>query len=75
MAIVAGLISIDARVREHFSRLAAQTSSSGLTPIAEQLGEVGNAVMRAARDHSIDQAPLMLFSVVAVVLVLFMLRT
>jgi hypothetical protein len=32
-------------------------------------------VLSAARDHSIDNAPLMIFALAATVLVLFMLRT
>jgi hypothetical protein len=68
------LVSVDPRVREQLSGV----WSPG-TPVAasvrSHVREVTSVVMSAARDHSIDQAPLMIFALAATVLVLFMLRT
>ena len=63
------LVSVDPRVREQIS------GASMPGTISSQMHTVTSAVLAAARDHSIDQAPLMIFALAATVLVLFMLRT
>jgi hypothetical protein len=67
------LITIDPRVREQVSGV--MNGPGPVASISSQLREVTSVVMSAARDHSIDQAPLMIFALAATVLVLFMLRT
>jgi hypothetical protein len=66
------LISIDPRVREQVSGV---VSTGPVASISSQMREITSVVVSAARDHSIDQAPLMIFALAATVLVLFMLRT
>jgi hypothetical protein len=67
------LVSVDPRVREQLSGV--WTPGAPVAGISSQVRNVTSVVMSAARDHSIDQAPLMIFALAATVLVLFMLRT
>jgi hypothetical protein len=74
-AVLATLVSIDSRVRDRFQALVSEASSEGLTTWKDRAGAFADAVVQAARDHSIDQAPLLVFTVVAGALLIFMLRT
>lgn len=74
-AVLAALVAVDTRVHDRFSSLVAQASSDRLATWGERAGAFSDAVMQAARDHSIDQAPLLVFTVVAAALLIFMLRT
>jgi hypothetical protein len=65
------LVSFDDRVRERFTELV----GGGVGPWADRLTEFGSALATAARYQSIENAPLLIFSVVGAVLVLFMFRT
>ena len=38
-------------------------------------GSLGSAIALAARDQSIDHAPMLVFTAVAILLVIFMVRT
>ena len=68
------LVTIDPRVREQVST-AWGNPRSAVTSANSQLHQVSSVLVIAARDHSIDNAPLMIFAFAATVLVLFMLRT
>jgi hypothetical protein len=68
------LVTIDPRVREQVSGIWAP-GSPAIASIHSQVREVTSVVLSSARDHSIDNAPLMIFALAATVLVLFMLRT
>jgi hypothetical protein len=68
------LVSVDPRVREQLSGVWTP-GTSPVTTISLQVQKASSVVLSAARDHSIDQAPLMIFALSATVLVLFMLRT
>jgi hypothetical protein len=69
------LVTIDPRVREQVSGTWGGPGSPRVATISSQVREVTSVVVTAARDHSIDNAPLMIFALAATVLVLFMLRT
>jgi hypothetical protein len=69
--VFAVLIAIDDRVRERFVMLFGEASGD----FGDRVRSLGDAVLQAARDQSIAQAPLLLFVMVAVVLLVFMLRT
>jgi hypothetical protein len=69
------LVTIDPRVREQVSGAWGGPGSPRVATINSQMREVTSVVVTAARDHSIDNAPLMIFALAATVLVLFMLRT
>jgi hypothetical protein len=43
--------------------------------MGDRLSALGNALLVAARDQSIEHAPMLVFTAVAVVLVFFMVRT
>ena len=68
------LVSVDDRVRERVSALATP-SRSELVNAGTVVSEVSAVVVRAARDQSVEHAPMMIFAVAATVLVLCMLRT
>jgi hypothetical protein len=69
------LVSVDDRVREQISLRLNARPSVELAAAGAQVRDLTTVVFRAARDQSIDHAPLLLFSLAATVLVLFMLRT
>jgi len=66
---------VDARVHERFFLLFAEARSEGVGTWGDRLQSLGAAIVQAARDHSLDQAPLLIFAAVGVVLLFFMLRT
>jgi hypothetical protein len=66
------LIAIDDRVRD---RVTFELSGATLNSWGGQARSVTNVLIEAAHDQSIQHAPLLIFSLVAVVLVVFMLRT
>lgn len=75
VAVLGTLVAVDTRVREHLSGLVTQASSEGVAGWKERVSAFGNAIVQAARDRSIDQAPLLVFTGVAAALLIFMLRT
>ena len=75
LLLVMMLVTIDPRVREQVSGAWGGPGSAPVATISSQMREVTSVVVTAARDHSIDNAPLMIFALAATVLVLFMLRT
>jgi hypothetical protein len=71
--IITAIIWIDARVRDRFFWLMSEASrSDAFTDHAESMAD---AIVRAAHDHSLAHAPLLIFAAVAVVLVAFMFKT
>lgn len=71
LLVLGVLVGLDPRVRERAWILAGEASGSG----GDRLAELGDAVLLAIRDQSIEHAPLLIFSIVAAVLLIFMLRT
>jgi len=75
-ALVVGLALVDERVRERLARLTTTRAASGeIASAGAKLQELVELVAMAVRDQSIEQAPLVIFALAAIVLVLFMLRT
>jgi hypothetical protein len=74
LLLLALLVSVDPRVREQLAGVWTP-GASVTTSVGSHVRNITSVVMSAARDHSIDQAPLMIFALAATVLVLFMLRT
>ena len=74
VAVLATLVFVDPRVHDRFSALMTQASSDGLATWGERVSALGAAIAQVARDRSLDQAPLLVFSVVAAALLIFMLR-
>jgi hypothetical protein len=69
------LVTVDPRVREQVSGAWGGPGASPVSTISSQMRQVTSVVLSAARDNGLDNAPLMIFALVATVLVLFMLRT
>ncbi|HYT75442.1 MAG TPA: hypothetical protein VEL79_11880 [Vicinamibacterales bacterium] len=70
--VLFALVSVDAGVRDRVSDL---VSSGRVTPWGDRVGDLGSAVWDAARTHSLDNAPLLVFATVGTVLTVFMLRS
>jgi hypothetical protein len=75
LALVIGLAAIDDRVRDQVMRLLDGGPSEDITAIGRALQGLTFVVARAMKDQSIEHAPLAIFALAAMVLVLFMLRT
>jgi hypothetical protein len=69
------LIATDDRVRERVSPRVVTHPSAELASAGRQVRDLTTVIIEAARDQTIGHAPLMLFTLAASVLVLFMLRT
>jgi hypothetical protein len=69
------LVSVDERVREQVSLRLSGRPSIELAAAGAQVRDLTSVVFQAARDQSIEHAPLLMFAVAATVLVVFMLRT
>lgn len=76
LAIFVGLAIIDERVRRQLLGLTDRRLPTGeVASIGTYLRDTAFVVMGSARDLTIDHAPEALFTVAAVVLTIFMLRT
>jgi hypothetical protein len=73
-AIVAALVWTNTRVRDSFLAMVQQTARGDI-PFADELRSLARGLFDTMRDMSLDHTPMMLFGVVALVLVVFMLRT
>lgn len=71
--IVVVLVSVDERVRDRFQELASGGETIGSW--SDRAAFLGNTVMTAARQQSIENAPLVIFATAGAVLFLFMVRT
>jgi len=72
-AIVLALVSVDPRVRDRFNELLAGTGDVGSW--SDRAAFLGDAVLTAARQQSLENAPFVIFATVGAVLFLFMVRT
>jgi hypothetical protein len=71
-AILFALVSFDPRVKEKVT----DTLRSGTAySWSNRASEMGGTLWRAARDKSMDGAPVLIFATVGLVLTVFMLRT
>lgn len=76
LVLLVAIVSIDDRARERVQgMLTSPPSSSEIAGVGAQIENVSTLMYKAARDQSVDHAPMVIFAVAAVVLVLFMLRT
>ena len=75
VVLLVGLVAIDDRVRERVvSVIRTGELSSGVSSATSMANDVAGVLMMAARDQSLDHAPLAIFVVAATALVLAMLR-
>ena len=74
--LVLGLAAIDERVRGQIvSLLRGGAPSAELASVGDQLENLAMTLLQTLRHQSIEHAPLVIFALAAMVLVLFMLRT
>jgi hypothetical protein len=73
LALLVGLVSLDARVRERFGELVFGAGS--VSSLGDRASMLVDALSTAVRYQSIENAPLLVFATVGAVLVLFMVRT
>jgi hypothetical protein len=71
--VLGGLVSVDARVRDRFSNLL--TGGDDISPWGDRVSDLGGALVSAVRHQSVENAPLLIFTTVGVVLFLFMVRS
>ena len=71
--VMFALVSVDPRVHDRVSDLVGSTAS--VAPMGARIGELGDALWSAVRHQSIDNAPLVVFATVGVILTIFMLRS
>jgi hypothetical protein len=76
-ALVAGLAIIDERVRGQLASMVTNrpAASSELASVGDRLQDFLFVATQAVTDQSIEHAPLVIFALAALVLVLFMTRT
>jgi len=72
IVILGALVAIDDRVRD---RVSFELSPNHVADWGDRTVTIISVILDVARDQSIEHAPLLIFSVVAFVLVVFMLRT
>jgi hypothetical protein len=71
--VLTTLVSFDPRVHEHIADLF--SSSGGVAPLGDRVGDLVSALWVAARYQSLENAPLLVFTTIGAVLTLFMLRS
>jgi hypothetical protein len=76
VALVGALALIDGRVRDQLSAIfRGGAPTAEVRAFGDQVETLGLIVAQAVRDQSIDHAPMVIFGLAALVLVLFMTRT
>jgi hypothetical protein len=75
VTLAVGLAVIDPRVRDEFTRLLHGGTPGELTGAGATLRDVATTTLVAVRDQGVEHAPLALFGIGAMVLVLFMTKT
>jgi hypothetical protein len=71
--VIFALVSFDPRVRDHLSTVVGDGAS--VAPLSGRLTDLASVLWSAARHQSIDNAPLVVFGTVGIVLTIFMLRS
>jgi len=75
-ALALGLAIVDERVRTQMGRvLSGRPPTAEITSLGVQVQELLRVTWQAIQDQSIENAPLVVFSVAALVLVVWMTRT
>ena len=75
-ALILGLAIVDERVRVQIGRvLSGRAPSSEIASIGAQLQDLLRIMWQAIQDQSVENAPLVIFSIAALVLVAWMTRS
>jgi hypothetical protein len=75
LTLVIALVAFDDRVREQISLRLAASPSVELARAGQGVRDLTTVIIAAAREQSLAHAPLVIFTLAGIVLVLFMLRT
>jgi len=75
IVLLIALVAIDPRVREQISQRFMAHPSVELASAGHQVRNITTLIAVAAREQSLEHAPMLIFALAAAVLVLFMLRT
>jgi hypothetical protein len=75
LALIAGLLVIDADVRRQLALRLASNPTGELVATGDRVRAIASVVFVAAREQTLAHEPLAIFTLAAVVLVVFMLRT
>jgi hypothetical protein len=75
LVVFGALVAVDDRVGRHVRALVSHTPAGEVNEVTNRFSALGQAIVMAARDQSIDHAPMLVFTAVAIVLVFFMVRT
>ena len=70
--LLVALVSVDERVRDRFGNL---LSGGGISPWTDRVADLGDALITAMRHQSLENAPLLVFTAVGAMLMVFMFRT
>lgn len=74
-ALLIGLAAIDDRVRDQIGRaFTSRGPTDEITTVGARLNDMALIAAQAVRDQSIEHAPLVIFALAAVILVLLMTR-
>ena len=73
--LLAALVAVDNRVRDYVVNTARGAAPDNATDAGTRLGDLGSIVLTAVRDQSLAYAPLTIFAIVAVILLVLMVRT
>lgn len=71
--VLVALVSVDARVRDSVGDLF--WGSEQVTPLGDRIGDLGDALISAVRQQSIENAPLLVFAAGGAVLFVFMVKS
>jgi Na+-transporting methylmalonyl-CoA/oxaloacetate decarboxylase gamma subunit len=75
LILLSVLIAFDAGVRDQVSRRVLTHPAAEVVSVERQAHDLTNVIVAAAREQSRGHAPLLIFTLAASVLVVFMLRT
>ncbi len=75
LLVLLALVAFDGRVRDRLSAIAAGGPTAQIAGAGDRAHEIILVVLQAVRDQSLEHAPMMIFALAAMVLVLFMTRT
>ena len=75
LPVLATLIVFDDRVARQLEMLSRRGPERELLVMRDFLSSLGSAIALAARDQSIDHAPMLVFTAIAILLVRSMVRT
>ncbi len=75
LTVLGILVIMDQRVSFKIAQLISHGPAGEIGPLAKWASELGSALVGALKDQSIDHAPMLVFTAVAILLVGFMVRT